>query len=418
MAGLNYEPLDEDEFDKQPDRNISDRIENYDPLDDLDPVAGEIDMGGSGKPSLVPSKPSPIVKAAIAKKMAPPAPVVESDDDSPIAEKDPNDISQDPLMLQYAEKQKDLDNFRAMQAAQNFNSNVGQAAAIAAQGANAPTPDTPLFKNMQEQSKEGLKSQEEDQLRRQQVVNAIEARKSRESIASSNLDLKKAILGQTNAFRQGTADARNSRLDSLNIGRANALMSDANIKRETTKLDATRSAQSMLDAVRDGSLTDSKNIRNQLSNIITTIELGSPGGQGDRQAMGIDNLYTRAKDMMSFITSNPNKSIPPAYLDQLESETHALGDRAAMNYKALTDSKLATSDLSGGDPDVDPGQVHRLVSQGASKFLQSNGYDPQTGKSTRKPKETAFPKQIKLGDQIATVNSPEEYREAQSEGWQ
>lgn len=170
-----------------------------------------------------------------------------------------------------------------------------------------------------------------------------------------------------------------SRMDTSNIRAANAILNNPNIGKETTKLNAARSAQSLVDSIRSGELTDSKNIAKQLTNMIATIEMGTPGGQGDRQAMGVDTLYTRLKGMESYLSGNPTSSIPKDYLNQLESEVHALGDRAASNYKNLSESLLKGTDLSGGDPSVDPGKVHALAKQRRDEFLKSAGYDPETG---------------------------------------
>ncbi len=231
-----------------------------------------------------------------------------------------------------------------------------------------------------------LKSKEEDLDRRQRIVNAIEGRKSREAVAANTNQYRQMGL----EARQGAADAalknKKDRMDSMNIGRANTLYQNPNITKETTKLNAARSVQSLIDGIQSGELTDSKNIRNQLTNMIATIELGTPGGVADRHEMGIDNLYTRAKDLKGFLTSNPQKTIPPEYLTQLQSEADALGDRAAKNYIALKNSILANADLGGGNPDVDPGQIHKLLKQRSDTFLNSNGYDPESGARTTKRK--------------------------------
>lgn len=427
MADRSYlnlgDELDDRDRDEEPLRSITDRepLEDHslegrvDDLDDLDDPDDAMEEDALNSPSS-------IVKSAITSRMAQ-KPKISL---PPNEEGDEDDPTQDPLMTQYLAKEKDLDNFRGVQAQMNLNSNVGQAAAQAAQGAMTPSTDTPLYKNMQDQGKEMLKSQEDDLHRRQQVVNAIEQRKSREGVAAdnqasregiaqSNLDARKAMMQLGQQRFDALNKSRNDRLDAANIGRANALLSNPNITKETTKLNASRSAQALMDGINSGEIKDSKNIRNQLTNIIATIELGSAGGEGDRKGMGIDNLYTRSKDLLSFLESSPNKSIPPEYLTQLQSEANALGDRAAKNYKALTDSTLSGSDLSGGDPSVEPGKIHQLVKQRRDQFLTGNGYDPSSG--SRNQKETAFPKQIKKGGQIATVNSPEELREAMAEGW-
>lgn len=419
----------EDELEDR-DTNPYSSITDREPLEDLSPGGMADDMEEDDADLGSPLPLHPAVKNHIQQKMAAKAaavPVPSSDEekDAPV---DKNDYTQDPLMQQYLAKEKDLQNFRQAQLGANGIANFGQAAAQAAQGANAPVQDNALFKNIQEQGKEMLKSNEEDVDRRQKVINAIEQRKSREGIASdnrasrestarSNLSARQAMMKIAQDRFDAANQTRKDRLDSTNIGRASALLSNPNISRETTKLNAARSAQSLIDGINTGEIKGSKNIRNQLTNIIATIELGSAGGEGDRQAMGINNLYTKAKDALSYLDSSPEDTIPPKYMTQLETESHALGDRAAKNYKALSDSILSGADLSGGVPDADPGKIHQLIKQRRDMFLNGNGYNPDTGEKLGKPKESAFPKQIKREGQIATVNSPEELREAMGEGW-
>lgn len=368
-------------------------ISNRDPLEDvtgltdaqdsIDDLSDEADLSA-------PPPPINPVKQAIAKRMAPPPPSSA-----------PGDYSKDPLMQQFENQQKDLDQYRQAKLHSDSMTNFGQAAAQAAQGSNTPTADTALYGNMQKQGSDLLKSNEEDLDRRQKVIGAIEARKTRENNSANTaayrqgmIGLQKDRLASAGEARDAAAKAKQDRLDSTNIGRANSLYQNPNISKETTKLNAARGVQTLVDSIRGGELTDSKNIRNQLTNMIATIELGSPGGVSDRHEMGIDTLYTRAKDALGSLTSSPTSTIPAKFLDQLESESHALGDRAAKNYANLTNGILSGADLSGGNPDVDPGQIHKLVSQRRSKFLSENGYDPDTGarKMTAQQEKASGPK--------------------------
>lgn len=358
-------------------------------------------------PPAAPGGPDPRVRAAIQARSAPPP-------GAPPSAVPP--IAADPAMAQYERDQAGLADFRTAKRGADQVSNFGRAFQQIAQGSNAPK-DNGISAAMDTQNAGQLKSQEEDVDRRQKIVNAIEGRRSHEAIAKSNYSLRDAIQKQN-------MDVKNKRLETVNIGSANRLMSNPNIGKETTKLNAARSVQSLVDSIRSGELKDSKNIRNQLTNMIATIELGTPGGVSDRHEMGIDTLYTKLKDAESLLLSSPQSTIPGDYLKQLETEGNALGDRAAKNFKGLTDSILSGADLSGGEPDADPGQIHQLVRQRAGKFLSTNGYDPNTGervggsRHVTQQAESTYPKQVRKGGKVATVSSPQELQEASADGWQ
>lgn len=221
--------------------------------------------------------------------------------------------------------------------------------------------------------------------------------KRKDKATDAYIDRTKAIAGQSQ-----------NRLDTANIRAANTILNDKNAQLEARKLQAARSAQSLVDGIRNGDLTDSKNVAKQLTNMIATIEMGTPGGQGDRQAMGVDTLYGRLKGMLSFVDGSPNSTIPSKYLDQLESETHALGDRAASNYKNLTDGTLSGADLSGGSPDADTGKVYTLAKQRRDAILKGAGYDPESGQPlNRKEKSKASAGGGIINDANADEGDPE-----------
>lgn len=299
------------------------------------------------------------------------------------------DYANDPLMQQYEKEQKNLTENR-----QNlFDQQDERAKAIAfgqigqqlARGSNSPDGADDVTKTLStlamNQPKDQLKSQEEDLDRRQKVVSSIEARQAREAVANNTNEYRKVGLMMRQNQMDSANQSKNDRLSSLNIGKANALMNGGNLPKETTKLNAARNVQTLIDGIRSGEITDTKNVRAQLSNMIATIDFGTPGGVADRQAMGVDNLYSKLNDLKNKMTYDGKLSgtISPEYLSQLENEGHALGDRAAKNYAVGAQSILQGANLAGDDPDADPGQIHKLVTQRAKAFLTQNGYDPMTG---------------------------------------
>lgn len=377
-------PLLEDEydelrnpFDRTPDTSVASRDPNEDLS--LEGRARDIYSDDDGDDLAAPPSPPPApalsVKNYIQARTSGRAPLPPP----PIASK--GDYSSDPLMKQYEAKEQDLQDYRQAQLEANRSLSLGQAVAQAAQGANTPTSSTDLFKNVQEGGKELLQSTEGDLDRRQKIVNAIEQRQSREAVTNNTNAYRNISLQMRQNQNDLTNKTRDDRLSSLNIGRTNALFSGGNLPKETTKLNTGRSIQTLVDGIRSGDITDTKTVRTQLTNMINLVESGTPGGVSDRQAMGVDNLFSMLKDLKNKMTYDGPLSgtISAPYLSQLETEAHALGDRAAKNYAIGTQSILQGANLAGDNPEIDPGQIHKLVTQRAKAFLTQNGYDPTTG---------------------------------------
>lgn len=277
---------------------------------------------------------------------------------------------------------------------QNADANMGRALAqLASAGSSVPVDDS-LYDSIIKQNDARAAAEEKDLGTRASVMRYMQQAKMRQAgldqqkkIAEDRLNFQKDSdakhLKATNDRTQAIRDAAGSRLDNSNIRTANSIIKDTNVAKEVNKLNASRSVQTLVDHIKDGSITDSKGIRTQLTNLIATIEMGGPGAHADRAAMGFDTIYTRVKDALNFLDSSPGKTIPQEYLAQLEQEGQALGDRAAKNYHALLESKLSGADLSNNNPDVDPGKVYKLVKQQKEKFLSENGYDPVSGNPIR-----------------------------------
>lgn len=113
------------------------------------------------------------------------------------------------------------------------------------------------------------------------------------------------------------------------------------IRQEKIKLNTAAGVSSLLDSIGEGKVIASPNISNQLTNMISKIELGGPGASADREKMGVDTLYTSAQKVLGYIKSNPEEAIPDAYITQLRHEAKALGDRARDNFKSSTDAIIA-----------------------------------------------------------------------------
>lgn len=420
---------DEDVFgdDTTPYDSISDREQLQDPSRGDSPVAPENALPQQAQRS--PAANNPVAAAILARAQV---------------------LSDPAIGGVFQADRQNLNNLRENKIGSDYIANMVSAAQTAARGGATPLEGN-LGQNISKQSEDMLKSGIGEQRQRDQIINSIIRRTpigkavpipgSPSSVPASSSSSQ--IAGGT------TPDAtpppktyQDKRLEQQAITKASTILNSPNIRKEVTKLNASRSAQTLIHGIEVGDITDSKNIRNQLTSIMSTIELGAPGGEQDRKAMGVNNLWSAANDALSYITSNPESSLSPGFVTQLKAEANALGDRAAKNYKGLTDSSLATTDLSLGKKGIDPGLIHSLVKQGRNKFLQSNGYDPETGEAAGRgatpqnsqptgnlaaqryqakyPGDSAmtFPKQISKNGQIATVANQGELDEASKEGWQ
>lgn len=208
-----------------------------------------------------------------------------------------------------------------------------------------------------------------------------------EKAATDSAAKLKAAQIEADAKKTGAKnlnDARAARQNGTDIRTASSLFKDPNIQRETLKINSASSARTLLDSIASNDLKASKNIRNQLTNLVNITEMGAPGALTDRQNAGINNLYTYAKDLSGWVTSHPNDTIPESYISQLGSEVNALGDRAAKNYKNLTDAAIAGTELtkdeqSADDPEAPASNISKYARARQKQFLNGNGYDHETG---------------------------------------
>lgn len=196
--------------------------------------------------------------------------------------------------------------------------------------------------------------------------------------------------------RQMTADrvanSYNRNVSNREITAASRLMGSPVLNKESNKLNAARGVQALIEGIKSGEVKDSKNISKQLTNMIATIEMGSPGGVADREAMGVDTLYGRLQGALGYVESNPRGVLPEAYIAQLENEANSLGDRAAKNFKATSDSIIAGADQSQISEDGTPGNVYTLAKQRQQELLKKTGYDPETAERVkREDKKQAIP---------------------------
>lgn len=303
----------------------------------------------------------------------------------------------DSLLKDEQNAQMRSDRIGELKAKSDFMGNLGQSFNQLAMGANKPQAN-PVFQNMSHQGESLATRATHDEDRRARVKQKIAELQTKSAIADisqnnrtkaqENKDRdyelrKKALEVAQNRFETNQKD-KQDRLSSMNISRANQLLKDPSISQEMTKINAAEGVKELINKVKSGELVDGESVRNQITNLITKIEQGGGGSVEDRKHMGIDNFHTRLSNLESSLLNKPISSISPEFLKQLDDEASALGDKAALNYFRMANSALSGADLSGGNPDVDPGKVHQLAKQRVTSLLNQYGYDPETGARVKK----------------------------------
>jgi hypothetical protein len=209
---------------------------------------------------------------------------------------------------------------------------------------------------------------------------------------AKSVDLEQHHDTSVNTLRAANARA-NSPLaeERLNEAREKSVTTDWNraTKDQTARIEAGNRVLGLISEIRSGRLVDSSNIRNTLTNDLSVLALpsGSAGALSDREKTAVRNMYTIQKDMLSFIESNPNSTIPPKYLDQMESEAKILQNKYGSALKGRYNSMLGGTktpykkDLYKGRYDA---------------FMTENHMDPESGSyggAPQAPKQALSPEQ-------------------------
>lgn len=201
--------MDSDEDDeKKPYSSVSNR--------------GSFDESGLPPPPPNSTPANPTIKEMILNRMNNPLPA--------------DQYSEDPSMKRYEAEQGDLNQYRQAKINADTITNVGQALAQVAQGTNAPRVNQDLFQNIQKQNENLAKSKEENMDRRAKIINAIEARKARETISKGSKEDRE--LQRT--------EMKNSRLDRLMAGLGTRFENDPLLKTAQLNLASLEKAKNLL----------------------------------------------------------------------------------------------------------------------------------------------------------------------------
>lgn len=179
----NYLDLEDKLLDDEDDQTPDDSISANGPIQDLRPQVSAPSRAAAG-PAY-----DPKVAAAIAKRK------IENPLTTSANQKLENasPLAQDPLLTQFDESQKKLDEYRKVKSDNDYLANMGQVASMLAQGVNKPQDTNSFYSNIEKQNKEKVAGQEEDISKRNKVMEAIAARQTRAGIAQAGFDTRQKL---------------------------------------------------------------------------------------------------------------------------------------------------------------------------------------------------------------------------------
>lgn len=319
------------------------------------------------------SSPNPLVKDFISSKAAPTSMAV--------------DFENDPYMKQYRDEQKGLDDYRQAKLGGDFITNIGQSLSNLSLGANDPKDNSPLFKSMNDQAQEGLKSRESDLDRSRKVMEAIESRKFRESALNSQHQDRLLQRDQMQANRdlmRADRQEREARLSEKQLGE---------VQDFDKSIDSMKSIVSQLDKNSDWTGPIDGRIPDALigtKQVAFRAELGRMVDQYRKLITGAGASNQELKRLESRL---------PQPTDSYE------------NFKAKAENFI--NEVQRGKQ----GYLSNLGKLGkdVGEFLPS--MNEQTEKAMSPMSSDQFPKQVRKDGHVATVSNASEYAEAQQDGW-
>ena|SRR6478672_4717873 len=398
--GFNYfgqtNSSDEDEFEnnKSPYSTISDR-----PL--LDDVSGLSQSLGNGGLESAPSNygPNPLVKQAIAQRTLASTPSRVQRTHGPEVPA-PGRFSNDPEMQQYEMQQQDLDKQRHAMADANRSLAVGQIAAQLATGGQSAYKDSGALQTTQKAGADILKGREEDMDRRQKIMNAIEARKSREGVRAENSANRAALLQMNQSTKANTEQdkAYTQMRHDLESFRGNSSAQQAALKIQNAD-----TALAIVKGKDPNTLTTQD--LNLLANEMGKLASGGVPGEHGVQAMMPNNLQTKYAEMMSFLSSKPTDAQAGEYIKR--------------NLSYLDEMKqVAQGTLNSYRANIAKGYKNRVKPEDYEAAATDYGFGEQPAQKMSAGAESTFPKQVRAADgHVATVSNQAELDEARKEGF-
>lgn len=163
---------------------------------------------------------------------------------------------------------------------------------------------------------------------------------------------KMAASGDTNALKKLLLEAKvesaksgtSARQEGLDLRATNTAQSliDKNqtLKNGFNRMDKVNSAKGLMGKIQSGELTDTESVASQLTNMVSSIEMGGAGGVGDREHTAVKGLQMQISKLSNYF-GKPASAIPPEVLGQINNEINTLGEETAKNMRGAHKSLVA-----------------------------------------------------------------------------
>lgn len=353
------------------------------------------------------SAPNPAVKDAIKKRAQTVLknPLVQKGD--PAIDK-AGRLNQDPLLQQFDESQDKLNSYREAKAGADAITNLGQAAASFAQGANTPQNNTALFANLQKQSASELEGAESDEQRRGKVLEAIEARQSkadenqkareqRSFDASENRKSRAATLQASQDYKAGNQEMAINRTMGQVVSRING---DPIIKPSEQNLASLNKSKAILEntnvPLTSQSLSDAEQ---DIASALTLRGMGATEGKIKRTE--IETMGRKLAEMKQKYTGQivDLRKEQPELVNQIKKLNEALIDDYKTTIKDRYGKVYGDFEAAYGDDQRFLGRIDKMKQHALS------GLAP-TEKVAANPKNTAnIGKMVKVQGKLYRVGS-------------
>jgi hypothetical protein len=380
------EELDDEEGSQTPYDSVSDRAALETPDPSAPPPPSQLSIGSSPPPPPDMGKPdiSMMVKNAIAQKSG-----LSLPNSTP---KNPS-IESDPMMQQYLKNKSELDDAQLAKIESDRITNLGQSFSQLAQGTNAPK-DNPVFKSIQGQNTELLGSKEKDQDLRRKVMDAIEARNSRESIAKDNRLSRQTIVDSLNKDRALKRDELSSHKVDQQVNKwANALKDDldpnkargGNMSFNQKKVDQAERLEGLIkDSSGNISNLDSRQVEELAIGLNSMLSNSSSSAVSQVEALVPKTALGNASKLKEWLTNNPTGMNQMAFVKRMADTVTREKTIASNQIKKAQKQRLSAYSKF---KDADPDQYNQILN---AYGLNENPDDAEPKNQDMTPPKTGY----------------------------
>lgn len=212
--------------------------------------------------------------------------------------------------------------------------------------------------------------------------------------AGDSIALKKLMVEAKIESSKAGVGTRQEGLDLRATNNANIRIDkNQTLKNGFNRMDKVNSAKGLMEKIQSGELTDTESVASQLTNMITSIEMGAAGGVGDREHVAVKGLQMQLSKLSNYF-GKPVSAIPPEVLSQINNEINTLGHETAKNMRGAHRSLVAgTNNKTEQD----------AINNRMNTYFEENGYG-ESGTQKGSHQETA---PIPKTPQLVKVQAPD-----------